>query len=180
VPALIRAPLARDCAPTCGEALFGNVCQGTVYEASAAAVPFLQELLKSADTPDRLRIADLLAEMADGVPSLEAAASSTVMEPLMRDALAREERDFDQELQAGRRFALATRAAIGKELQLLYPYLTCDEPEVRRSVAAALGNFPERAGETIHLLQEAMGAEAEPDAREAMGRAIANLMTVHK
>src|SRR3984885_12690474 len=43
--------------------LFGNIWhQGTVYEATAYAVPFLIELAADRRTPDRLGILSLLAE----------------------------------------------------------------------------------------------------------------------
>ncbi|MCI0553203.1 MAG: hypothetical protein L0287_19820 [Anaerolineae bacterium] len=39
--------------------------QGTVYEASYYAIPFLVELLKSSTTPDKADIATLLADMGN-------------------------------------------------------------------------------------------------------------------
>ena len=178
VRALIRALLSRseNVRDEAIDSLFETIWhQGTVYEASSAAVPFLQELLRSTDTPDRVRIAGLLAEMAEGRPTLEAAASSPAMEPLMRKVLAGEGRDFDQELEAGRGFARATREAVGRELALLYPYLNCEAVEVRRSVATALGNYPASADETLPLLRQAVVSEAEQDVKEAMQQAIVSL-----
>ena len=71
VPALLRAlqtspPDARgEDAPL--YQLFGNIWhQGTVYEATAYAVPFLIELAADARTPDRIGILGLLAEIARG------------------------------------------------------------------------------------------------------------------
>lgn len=47
--------------------LFGNIChQGTVYEATSYAVPFLIELAVDRSTPDRVGILSLLAEIAKG------------------------------------------------------------------------------------------------------------------
>src|SRR5262245_1577841 len=47
--------------------LFGNIWhQGTVYEATAYAVPFLIELAVDRRTPDRVGILSLLAEIARG------------------------------------------------------------------------------------------------------------------
>ena len=40
--------------------------QGTVYDATALAVPFLFELLSSSSTPDRNWVAFLVASIADG------------------------------------------------------------------------------------------------------------------
>lgn len=47
--------------------LFGNIWhQGTVYEATAYAVPFLIELVSDPSTPNRVGILSLLAEIAQG------------------------------------------------------------------------------------------------------------------
>ena len=47
--------------------LFGNIWhQGTVYEATSYAVPFLVELVASSDTPDRAGVLLLLASIATG------------------------------------------------------------------------------------------------------------------
>jgi HEAT repeat protein len=47
--------------------LYGNIFhQGSRYEASAYAVPFLLELLSDMDTPDRTAVAQLLASVAIG------------------------------------------------------------------------------------------------------------------
>ena len=154
--------------------LFGNIWhQGTVYEASSYAVPFLQELLRMPETPDKMMIADLLAEMADGNPYL--AITDEQMEPLLRRSLAEEGRNFDQELIDSRRYVDATRNAVGKELPLLYPYLTCEEPEIRHSIAVALENYPERISETLPLLEDALRTESNEEVQQAIKKSIAVL-----
>jgi hypothetical protein len=71
VPALLRA-LRTAPADVQGEEsplwqLFGNIWhQGTVYEATAYAVPFLIESAVDRRTPDRVGILSLLAEIAQG------------------------------------------------------------------------------------------------------------------
>src|SRR5258705_12359972 len=71
VPILIRQLLSKDNAivDKAVYELFGNIWhQGTVYEVSATAVPFLQEVFKSPEINDKTRksLACLLASMADG------------------------------------------------------------------------------------------------------------------
>jgi hypothetical protein len=156
--------------------LFGNIWhQGTVYEASSYTTPFLQELLRIPETPDKMMIADLLAEMADGGPYLESAITDEQMELLLRESLAKEGRDFDQEIIDSRRYADATRDAVGKELSLLYPYLTCEEPEIRRSVATALGNYPDHVSETLPFLEDALRIESNEEVQQAIKNSIAVL-----
>jgi len=74
VPALIRARASADPEKT-SEAeseLFGNIWhQGTVYEATSFAVPFLVELLESRETLDRAGLVILLASIAKGSSYLE-------------------------------------------------------------------------------------------------------------
>lgn len=175
VPGLIRDLLSRQnkVRSNAMSELFGNIWhQGTVYEASSYAVPFLQELLRSPETPDKIMIADLLAELAAGSPSLDSSFQDEGMDQWMREALADEGLDFDQELIESQKYADATREAVGKELALLYPYLTCEEPEVRRSVSVALQHYPQYAAETIPLLETALAAESDEEAGEAMEESI--------
>jgi hypothetical protein len=74
VPELLRALKLepRVKAPNSESALWhlcGNIWhQGTVYEATSYAVPFLLELAANPDVPDRLGILELLALIADGNP----------------------------------------------------------------------------------------------------------------
>lgn len=69
VPGLIRA-LNSASKKERGDAIFqlyGNIWhQGTVYEATAHAVPFLLELVSSQQTPDRHEILSLLGSIAEG------------------------------------------------------------------------------------------------------------------
>lgn len=69
VPELIRA-LASDSAKARHDALYalyGNIWhQGTVYEATAYAVPFLGELLASPEVMEKHRILFLLSALARG------------------------------------------------------------------------------------------------------------------
>lgn len=178
VPGMIRELLAPD-----GEMreqaisrLFATIWhQGTVYEASSHAVPFLQELLRSSATPDKMRIAQLLAELANGVAFLEFTKYSEAMENLTRESLAKAGRDYEQELPESRRFVVETRTAVGKDLALLYPYLGCDIPEIRAAVAAALKHYPERRDELLPLLERAAESEVDAQAMESMEATIAAL-----
>jgi hypothetical protein len=131
VPALLRAALSllQDDRETALMALFGELChQGSVYEASALAVPFLFRMLEYAGTPDTAAVATLLASLANGTPG-------THEEPRFR-------------------WVNATREAVGKRLEQLYPYLEHDDPEVRFFMVLALAEFPERHAEYSPSYQE--------------------------
>jgi len=116
--------------------------QGTIYEASAYAVPFLFELLRSPDTPDKSGIAMLLADLANGAYPLELYTDpDDKMSQLVRKSLENEGRDFEAEVQAGQAWVQATRAAVSEGLSVLSEYLSDQEPEVRATVAKALARL---------------------------------------
>ena len=175
VPGLIRALLSEEHETRWNaiSELFNTIWhQGTVYEASAYAVPFLQDLLGSPDTKDKPMIADLLAAMADGTASLEGASQDGKLEKIYREILTKNGRDFDQELTDGRRYVVATREAVGRGLSSLYPYLTCDELGIRYSVASALKYYPEQSALTLPLLKDALLSEGDEQVREKIREAI--------
>jgi hypothetical protein len=74
VPHLIRAlqsPSLDQRQAAFGE-LYGNIWhQGTIYEATPYAVPFLIELAASDQTPDRFEILSYLGTLADGSSYIE-------------------------------------------------------------------------------------------------------------
>ncbi len=62
VPEILRSLLSPDAAEDAAYELYGNIWhQGTVYSATAAAVPFLYELLAQPAVKGRSGIAHLLA-----------------------------------------------------------------------------------------------------------------------
>ncbi len=149
VPALLRAALspAREEREIATAALFGELChQGSVYEASALAVPFLFRMLEYPDTPDKTTIAALLASLANGTPG-------TYKEPSYR-------------------WVNATREAVGKRLELLYPFLGHDDPEVRFFIVGGLAAFPERSAEYSALLEEMLLSETDQLVRREIERAL--------
>ena len=150
VPISIRQLLSKDDA-TVDKAiyeLFGNIWhQGTVYEASAFAVPFLQELLRSSEIKDQAKksITALLASMADSYDTKDGS------------------------------YAKATRTAVEKEIRLLFPYLSCEVPIVRESVAGALSRYPQYVAETLPMLEKALASESDEEAKEKITEAIETL-----
>jgi hypothetical protein len=150
VPVLIRQLLSKDNAivDKAVYELFGNIWhQGTVYEASATAVPFLQEVFKLPEINAKTRksLACLLASMADGYDIKDGS------------------------------YAAETRIAVEKEVQLLFPYLFCDVPVVRESVAGALSRYPQYVEETLPMLEKALASESDQEAKEKITEAIEKL-----
>lgn len=150
VPILIRQLLSNDkiVVNKAIYELFGNIYhQRTAYEASAYAVPFLKELLNTPEiTRDtKMSIACLLAGMADSYDIKDGS------------------------------YVLRTQEAVEKELRLLFPYLFCENPTVRESVAGALIRYPRYSAETIPMLEKALASESDEEAKEKMTEATETL-----
>ncbi len=181
VPGQIRSLLSED-KRVREEAMYelcGNILhQGTVYEASAYTVPFLQELLKSPNTPNVASIATLLAEMARGNDVYAGILGNHNMikgityEEMWRNILAKQGKVLEEEVEKGIKHAETTRLAVEKERHLLYPYLHDDAPFVRGAIAEALVNFPKYANETLPLLEKALTLENDEDVRTTLVNSI--------
>jgi HEAT repeat protein len=136
VPALLHAALSQEeyDREFAFALLFETVIhQGSVYEATVYTVPFLFQMLQSPSTPDRSTVAFLLACFADGTPG-------TNMDPKYQ-------------------WVNAAQEAVGKRLELLYPFLANPEPDVRAAIAIALSFYPDFSQETIPLLKKALKSE---------------------
>jgi hypothetical protein len=167
VPGLLRSLLSPD--PKQRERaiyeLFGNIWhQGTVYPATAATVPFLYELLIAPDVPGKSDIAHLLSCIADGCGYLEVHAVGEFGESTWRKILGERGQSLENELEREATEIQAVRLAICAGLAHLIPYLRDSEPEIRRSVAVALGNYPEYAAISVPALQAAAASETDEDA----------------
>lgn len=171
VPGLLRSLGSPD--PKVREAtvyeLFGNIWhQGTVYPATAAAIPFLYELLAAPAVQDRSAIAHLLACIADGRGYLEVHAVGAFGEPTWRKILGEQGKTLEVELEREAAEIDAVRRAASAGLRQLLPYLSDPEPEIRRSVACALGNYPEHASWALPAIDAALASETNAEVREAL------------
>jgi HEAT repeat protein len=186
VPGLIRDLLSNDqrVREEAMDELSGSLWhQGTVYEASSYAIPFLQELLKAADTPNKPSIVVLLCGMATGNSAYEGILGNQKVikgmtyEELWRGILAKQGKVLEDEVRKGSEYVERARLAVGMELPLLYPYLLEGNPYVRAMAAHAVAHFGDSAHETVPLLESALAAERDEAVKAAMTKAIANLKT---
>jgi hypothetical protein len=141
--------------------LFGNIWhQGTVYEASAYAVPFLIELAESPSTPDRVGILQLLAELARGSSRVDAlvdrthSAVAAALETLI--AIAMEEGDVGLA-------ACHTLAQLPEHHErvstILRRFLETETLELRRvGLLFLMGQTGDRSPETLSALLTALAA----------------------
>jgi hypothetical protein len=148
--------------------------QGTVYEASAYAVPFLFKALESPETLDKSAIAHLLSCLADGSSGLQVhAMSDKESENLWREILAKDNLELETEIAKEIEYVNKTRKAVGDNLQLLYPYLL--DEHVSGNVATTLALYPEKSTETIPLLEKAQDSIKNEFSTRAIQSALAEL-----
>jgi hypothetical protein len=145
VPGLLRARASQD--PKIAEEaegeFFGNIWhQGTVYEATAYAVPYLVELLMRQETHDRFGLVVLLAFIAKGTSYMEVHdpyVHYMVAKPELKDRLARE-----------LRWKAEARAAV--EARAHDYWRLMDVPDVRITIPYLLAKLP---GEAARICQTA-------------------------
>jgi hypothetical protein len=135
--------------------------QGTVYSATAAAVPFLYRLLESDGPQDKSAVAFILATIADGTPPFARCENDPPEAEKWREILRKCDRSLEAEMEQGRQYGAEIRRRLQAELDLLYPYLRDPIPDVRRAVAIALDQFPDVVTRVLPDLRAAL--EEEPD-----------------
>ena len=177
VPALLRAAVSDDLdhRDFAWQLLFETVWHcGTVYPATAKVVPFLYRLLENDDVPDQWQAALLLASIADGDSYLAVHAtdpqSVAIFEQIaaergstLAEDMARELTDVD-----------AARQAVRTQLDLLYPYLRDPEPNIRASVAIAIGHYPDIVTRLLADLTAALRDEPDEEVQDVLRRIIAH------
>jgi hypothetical protein len=148
------------------EALFGNIVhQGSVYDATSWAVPFIIELLRAPDVLDTEYLVLLLAAIAEGHGYFEVHVRVDNRE-FWDGVLAKKGTNLADQLERERGRVRAVRKAVEPGLDLLLPFLSKGVSETRMTVASALANFPDRAAEFVPALERALAMESDDDVRE--------------
>lgn len=175
VPELLRALLADDDEKrrNAQEELFGNIWhQGTVYEATAYAVPFLRELLARPDLRDRDAVLRLFASIADGRGYLEVHARDPQDEAAWRHVFAERGTTLEAELARENQTVAAVRTEVAKGLRFLLECLQSTDSELRCTVASALEFHPAHSHEIIPASRAALEQESDHDARIALQKSL--------
>jgi hypothetical protein len=146
-------------------ALFGNILhQGTVYEASSHAVPFLVELAAEPTIARRDEILGLLGALAEGQSYLAAHARSGHS----FSDYHRQKPDFEERLASELRDVERTRLAVFERRDVFLSLLNDQLSMVRAGAAYVLSRFPEHASELGPRLRETTKDEQESLARAGM------------
>jgi tetratricopeptide (TPR) repeat protein len=153
VPGQLRALLSPDehVRERAMHRLYGNIWhQGSVYEATAYAVPFLIKLLAYARTPDKPAILHLIADLAEDDGT----------------------RTYGEDSEAK-----SAHDAVGAGLPLYLDLLAAStEPQLRGAAITVLAAFRERSAESVPPLQAALAAEQERLTRVSLLWALGRVM----
>lgn len=179
VPNLLRGLASHDVETrenACYE-LCGNIWhQGTIYDATIPAIPFLFELLTHSGTPDRALVAHLLACIAVGRGYFEVHATGDWSDGHPWNTFFRERHTtLEAELRREAARVAELHQAVAPRLLLLAPYLTGPQEDLRECVVMAFANYPERGDETLPVLRSALETETDDHIREALHTTIRTL-----
>ncbi len=148
--------------------------QGTIYQATAFAAPFIVDLIQSPDVENQVHFADLFASIAQGSGSFEYGFSKPEDEQKWREIFAKQGINLYDLISEGKRWAQATRDVVRENLYLLYPYL--DYPDgFNGYIARALSCYPELAFETMPLIEKAIEIEKDENIKEWLNESLQKL-----
>jgi hypothetical protein len=158
VPDVIRALVSAD-KETREQALYelyGTIWhQGTVYQATAYAVPFLIELLKDKMVQDKDGILDLLSCIARGRSGLDAHKWFSFFDGV------RDTPEFKAELAEELAWVHRSHKAVGEGIPLYLDLLHHPDSDIRMKVLYLLSLFKEEAQRVVPMLRQLLANETD-------------------
>lgn len=160
VPETLRALAeGKTSAEDATSVFWGNIWhQGTVYEATAYAVPFLLQLLQEERIVDREWLLLLLNSLASGSSYLD-----------VHGAMPGQ---TDRAFQVARRQELvwvqAAHQAAAGGIPVYLTLLQSRRPQIRTAASYALSVFPERAEDILPRLRRSLAGEPRPDVQAGL------------
>jgi hypothetical protein len=139
--------------------------QGTIYEVTSYTVRFIVNLIQSPDVSNQVDFAFLLASIAQGKGFFDRPFDDEEIQ-MWRRIMISAGKNLDEEVVNDRKWTKLTREAVSEYLPVLYPYLKHPINYVRGHIARAFPYYPERASETIPLLEACLETEEDKYARE--------------
>jgi hypothetical protein len=168
VPDLIRALASRDEETRQGViyALYGNIWhQGTVYEATSYAVPFLLELLASDDVQGKEELLQFLVHLANG-HSYKAVHQA--FEARMRGEKAVHNPHYQAEMQVELYWVKQAHDAVAEGVKIYFTLLEHPDPGVRMCVPYTLASLAECAPEILPIVNAHLEIEHDPQVRASL------------
>ena len=181
VPNLIRDVVSPDQEQrdSALQQLFATIWhQGTVYEATVHALPFLIDLLGVQDdqVPDAELLPLLVASILCGCGYAEVHCAQARINPFTRRPIPPPP-DLDQRLAQERRVVAEVRRVGTRAVPLLVPYVKHPNADLRVAIADAFSRYPALSSLTAPCLRDALAVESDETTREAMAAALAALAT---
>jgi hypothetical protein len=140
--------------------------QGTVYEATPHALPFLIRLLHREDYPERGSIACLVASIIAGRGYYEVHSGSLEL------LVGAQPDEFADEIEKERAIVAEIRRIGASALAALLPFMADPEPWIRGTVAEALACYPSRASDFVPVLERALSVEEDEETRERIDESL--------
>lgn len=165
VPALLRQLASTDAGQreSARHALHGNIWhQGTVYEATVQAVPFLVELLAAPTLEDKAELLIFLSLCANGNSYCDVHQQL----PLLKDKAETEE--WKTQLKRELDWVNRTRAAVIAGQEIYERLLTHSEANIREAAGFLLASLDRPAPETAAALWEQFEREADERCRASL------------
>lgn len=186
VPELLRSLLSEDAdrwMQACAELHETIWHQGTVFPASAAAIPFLFEFLTHPELhdsgcPDLGSPAGCAVSLLCGIVTGEGYLQYVLRvdgEQSLRKRLAKHGRSPEKALEEERAMMEAIQREVSAGLRHLLPYLGDPAPDLRSSVADTLGQFPEHGSWLLPAIDAALASESDQHVRQVLATSKARL-----
>ncbi len=173
VSGLLRDLMSPDLGSDAADELYGNIWhQGTIYPATAEALPILLAMLEDSACPNKPLIQQLVVCIGAGSGYWEVHASLHRDPRRLRETLAEEGTTLEAELEKERRTVQTVGRLLAPHLRWIAGFMEHEEPDLRVFAARALTRHPGQADWTIPLLKKAIEAEPEEDNIEPMQEAL--------
>lgn len=152
--------------------LFGNIHhQGTIYEASSYAIPFLVELMNCPAFSGKDDIAMLIICIAAGRGYYEVHATGERRKE-WEEILAQKNQSLDEAIHREAKYIRRLREVASPYIPRLLSYLQHKDSELRLSVSEMLPCYPEYFETTISALENALVIETDDEVKEYMQGAL--------
>jgi hypothetical protein len=173
VPALLRAILSTDeqhraFALTLLHQTIWH--QGTIYQATSYAVPFLVSLLDHVSPPERVRILSLLKHIAHGHPSV------VEQDSWQREWYTEHGQDFDTAVREAGADVQRARTAVRHGLRHYSALFATPDPYTRRCIAPLLCSFPEDAEFVVAVLHAQLRLETDAQVKAELRKHLVKLV----
>ena len=150
--------------------------QGTIYQATAFAVPFIVKLIQSPDISNQADFAMLFAAIAQGSGGpFEYGFEDKKDEEMWQEIYAKQGQDLFEEMKEYKKWCEATRDEVAKNLHVIYPFLSHSDKYVRPYIAEALSCYPELSFQTMPLIEESIRSEKDEDTKGWLEQALHKL-----